>query len=176
MRAFRQNAAAGDHPNPAAGAGGRGGDPARRARAILAPVPTLQEAPAELLLDDETRGALASLDATIAAATAAKAAILAGARRRAPVDDVRRLTLDDLVARKIVSSPRRGRELANAGELPHERVGRELFFRPEDVEAYLASRRVAKPRPALVVAPPVAPDVDPLDASLEAAGLRRVAR
>jgi hypothetical protein len=178
VNAVRQSAAATGHPSVAEGAGGRG-DLTQRARAILAVVPPAEEAPAPGL-DEETAGALAALDASIAAATAAKAAILAGARRRAPCDGVRRLTLDDLVARKIVASPRRGRELANAGDLPCDRVGRELFFRLEDVEAYIAAHRVTpKPRKAAAPTPATQPPVattppDPLDACLEAAGMRRV--
>lgn len=122
--------------------------------------------------DDETNAAIAALDAAEQAIRATRK--LLTARAKASPDDGkgRRLTLDDLVARKIVASRRVGRERVKAGELRAEKVGRELFFTPTDVEDFLAARAVKVAPPASTT--PKASEDDELDQALAKSGLRIV--
>jgi hypothetical protein len=119
--------------------------------------------------DDQIQAAHAALDAAKQAIGAAQALLA----RRPPTPDgaALRLTIDDLVARKIAKSRRVARELVKDGKLPASRVGRELFFDPRDVEAFLASRAV-RARTAAIT-PEDSRDDDEAQA-LARAGLRLV--
>ena len=47
-------------------------------------------------------------------------------------------------AKILAISPRKLWEIANRKDIPHVRIGRCVRYREEDIDAYVASRRVGK--------------------------------